>query len=157
MDMTTYMTERVDDQLNYYEGAANKAKKNHMRFQITIILLGLFIPVVTNLPAKWIPITNSPEFIKAAITIMSLLLASLTGISNFRKFGEHWLSYRATEEQLKQEKFLFITSSGKYLDNKTAENVFVQSVESIISSEHQKFHTIIQDEKNVSCEQEEAG
>ncbi len=143
----------MDDQLNYYEKAANKAKKTHIRIQTVIILLGLFIPVITNLKPEWIPGINGAEYIKAIITVMALLLASLTGIANFRKFGELWLSYRRTEELLKQEKFLFITSSGRYLNNKNAENDFVQSIETIISSEHNQFHTILENEKKASTEE----
>ena len=40
MDKETYLQERVDDQLAYYEKAASKAKKMHVSVQSTIIIVG---------------------------------------------------------------------------------------------------------------------
>lgn len=147
MDIEKYMTERVEDQLKYYEKAANKAKNIHIRMQTTIIILGLLVPVVVNLPTDWGIQMNGQAYIRGAVTIMSLLLAVLTGISNFRKYGDLWLTYRMTEELIKHEKFLFLTSSGQYIKNENAQHDFVQTIESIISSEHNKFRSIIEESR----------
>ena len=92
----TYLSERVDGQLKYYEGAAKA-------------------------------------------------LALLTGVANFRKFGDLWLTYRMTEELLKTEKFLFLTGSGKYHSASSPFAQFVPSIEEIVSSEHIKFRSIIEE------------
>lgn len=140
MDVQTYLNERMADQLKYYEGAANKAKKAHHRTQTTIIVLGVVVPVIVNLPEKL-----GPELVTLSVTLMTLAIAILTGLSNFRKWGDLWLSFRMTEELLKYEKFNFLTGSGDYQDRGTAFNAFVNKVESIISAEHNKFRTLIED------------
>jgi hypothetical protein len=147
MDIVKYMDERVEDQLTYYKKAANSAKKKHIFVQTTIIILGLLVPVVINLPNNWGATETFQAFVKGVVTVLSLSLAILTGISNFRKYGDLWLTYRMTEELIKQEKFLFLTKSGKYLENEFAGNEFVQNIEAIISSEHNKFRTIVEESK----------
>jgi hypothetical protein len=117
-----------------------------------IVLLALVVPVVANLPHKWVDGTDTYPFIRAGVTILSLLLAALTGIANFRKFGDLWLSYRLTEELLKHEKFLFLTKTGRYRNEATAFDSFTQSVESIISVEHGKFRAIIEEARRPSQE-----
>ncbi|MFC1824387.1 DUF4231 domain-containing protein [Thermodesulfobacteriota bacterium] len=147
MEIERYLKERVEDQLHYYENAANKAKNKHISMQTTIIVLGLLIPVVINLPNQWGILGDSKGYITGIVTIFSLSLAILTGISNFRKYGDLWLTYRMTEELIKHEKFLFLTSSGAYYQSEKAANDFVQTIESIISSEHNKFRSIIEESK----------
>ena len=147
MDIQEYLDDRVKGALGYYEKAANKAKRKHVSMQTAIIILGLLVPVVINLPTEWGTVKILEGNLKIVVTVLSLSLAILTGISNFRKYGDLWLTYRMTEELIKQEKFLFLTSSGAYHENKEAPNDFVQKVESIISSEHNKFRSIIEEAK----------
>ena len=147
MDTEKYLADRVEDQLGYYEKAASSAKRKHIWVQTAIIILGLLVPVVINLPNQWGVLENLQAYVKGTVTVFSLSLAILTGISNFRKYGDLWLTYRMTEELIKHEKFLFLTSSGAYHDSDKAANDFVQTVESIISSEHNKFRSIIEEAK----------
>ena len=53
MDAGTYVEMRVEDQLNYYEKAANRAKRTFMWMQTSVIVLGLLVPVIVNIPASW--------------------------------------------------------------------------------------------------------
>ncbi len=141
MNAETYLNERVKNQLNYYEGAANKAKKTHYWTQTMIIVFAIVVPVIVNIPATLL----HPDHVKLAATLMTLVIAVLTGLSNFRKWGDLWLSFRMTEELLKQEKFMFLTGSGDYRDHGTAFHVFVKKVEFIVSAEHNKFRALIED------------
>ncbi len=144
VDAATYLEERVDDQLEYYRKAANRAKRQHLWIQTTVIVLGLFVPVLVNIPpdAGGFKLAG---FIQGAVTVFSLAIAVLTGIANFRKFGDLWLSFRMTEELIKHEKYLFLTSSGKYTDQAKSFGEFVKTVESILSAEHSKFRSVIED------------
>lgn len=142
-----YIKDRVDDQLNYYQCAANTAKLKYNWMQSLIIILGLLVPVIVNLPFEWElngQVVNVTGWIQLIVTVFSLSLAILTGLLNFKKYGELWLSFRMTEELIKHQKFLFLSRSGKYAGEDSF-NEFVQTIESLISSEHNKFHTLIQE------------
>lgn len=155
MDIEKYLTDRVDDQLGYYGNAANKAKRKHVSMQTAIIILGLLVPVVTNLPLNWGPLGDVQGHIKIAVTVLSLTLAIITGLANFRKPGDLWLTYRMTEELIKHEKYLFLTNSGPYYNNEKAAHNFVETIESIISAEHNKFRTIVDTTKRSTADQEQ--
>ena len=74
----------------------------------------------------------------------SEFVAVLSGIAGFRKWGDLWLSFRLTEELLKEERFLYLARAGHYAQAGQRFPDFVMRVESIISSEHQKFRTVIE-------------
>ena len=135
-----YIQERVQDQLNYYQKAANRMKQIHLWVQSSIIVLGILVPVLVNLDEA--TLASRPKTI--VITLVSLVLAALTGISNFRKYGDLWLAYRTTEELLKKELFLFRTGAGPYAESGSAFSAFVEKIESMISAEHERFRSLIE-------------
>ena len=148
MDADNYLNHRVNGQLEFYEKAATNAKRTYSSIQISVIVLGLLVPVVVNIPSNMLgDEINLSKGIQVAVTLMSLSLAVLNGLLNFKKYGDLWLSYRMTEELLKHEKFLFLTGSGNYKQSDSSFPQFVQTVESIISAEHNKFRSLIEDAK----------
>ncbi len=152
LNVEAYLKDRVDGQLRYYEKAASKAKRVHIVIQTTIIIIGILVPVVVNIPTDWGPTLDVGTYVRILITVLTLLLALLTGIANFRKYGDLWLTYRMTEELLKTEKFLFLTGSGKYENAANQFSHFVKSIEEIVSSEHVKFRSIIEESGRPSKE-----
>ncbi len=141
MDQAEYLKARVDDQIAYYEKSASKAKKEHVRIQTSVIVLALLVPVLVNAP-ELVPYLNMPT--RVITTIVSLLVAILNGVANLRKPGDLWLTYRMTEEHLKHEKFLFLTGSGKYAGAENQFSVFVDRIETAISTEHDTFRSLIE-------------
>ena len=139
-----YLKERVDDQLAYYGKAAGRYKNSYMRMQTLIIVLGVLVPVVINLPDT-IGSTDLGVFFRITATVMSLTLAIMSGVLNLHKFGDLWLEYRLTEESLKKEKFLYLPRSGPTPASAAAFPQFVQTVEAILSAEHTKFRSIVED------------
>ncbi len=145
MDQDAFIKERVDGQLSYYEQAANQYKRKYIRSQYVIIVFGILIPVIINLPKQALPIENVDMVIQLTITVMSLIVAIVTGLSNFRKWGDLWLSFRMTEEVLKHEKFQYVTGTGEYSDRDMAFDKFVRRIELILSAEHNKFRSLLED------------
>ena len=60
-----------------------------------------------------------------------------------------------TKKVLKQEKYLFLASAGQYQDKENAYPLFVETVESIISSEHNKFRNVINEARRPSKDKPE--
>lgn len=141
MNPDQYIEQRVQGQLDYYRSAATRAKMLHLWTQSSIIILGLLVPVIANLDEG---LLGGPDSKTVVITAVSLLLAALTGITNFRKFGDLWLAYRSTEELIKRELFLFETGSNPYAEEDSAFGNFVESIESVISVEHERFRSLVE-------------
>ncbi|HVT59009.1 MAG TPA: DUF4231 domain-containing protein [Thermoanaerobaculia bacterium] len=135
LDVEDYLKGRLEEQIAYYAGAANRAKQTHLRLQVAIIVLSVLMPVIVNRPPDW---GGNFHFL---IMLAAVLLPAMTGLANLRKYGEIWLSYRMTEELLKNEKYLFLTRSGRYRDSPHPFQELVETVESLLSAEHNKFRT----------------
>lgn len=66
------------------------------------------------------------------------VITALETLQSLNKYHENWVSYRATAENLKQEKFMYLANSGIYscLDDTSCFQEFVARCETIISSEN---------------------
>lgn len=133
IEVEGYLSGRLEEQISYYEKAASRAKQMHVRLQSGIIVLSVMVPVAVSHPQDW---SGWQRFLVVAA---SLLLPAMTGLTSFRKYGETWISYRTTAELLKNEKYLFLTGSGRYRDNPNAFHDLVEAVEAQLIAEHTKF------------------
>jgi hypothetical protein len=115
--------------------------------QSTVITFGAIVPVVVNLQGFSVGAYDLTVPGRILATILSLAVAILTGLATFHKYGELWLAYRATEEHLKKEMFLYLTKSGDYSDPDTSFSRFVERIEGLVSSEHIKFQTLIEESR----------
>lgn len=159
MDIKVYLEERVDDQLTYHAKKASNFKKAHYRLQILIIVLGVIVPVMVNLPLEdWagLPEGSADPHMKMLVTGLSLFLAIVSALGTFMKYGERWVLHRTTEEKLKKEKYFFLTRSGPYKagTQKKANTSFVENVERILASEINSFEQLINEQLNRIAETE---
>jgi hypothetical protein len=143
MDPDEYLEQRVEDQIKYYEQAASREKRRHVWIQSFVIVFGATVPVMVNLPEWTYGWFDLSVFGRISATLLSLAVAILAGLANFRKFEDLWLAYRMTEELLKRERYLYLTNSEDYSESETAFPLFVDRVEQLISVEHSRFQTLI--------------
>lgn len=136
MEIQTYIKERVDNQINWYDDKSKKAQKSYKRFQITEIILAAFIPLLAGYSTKcWI----LPIF----IGLFGSIIAIIEAITKLYKFHENWIQYRSTCELLRYQKYLYLTKSYPYnYQDETIENIFVKNIENIISSENNQWKNI---------------
>jgi hypothetical protein len=131
IDVEGYLSGRLDDQLAYYQTVGGRAKQMHLWLQSCIIVLSVMAPLAVN--------QNWQGWQRPLVLVGALVLPVMTGLASFRKYGETWISYRTTAELLKNEKYLFLTGSGRYRDNPHAFQDLVEAVETLLSAEHTKF------------------
>jgi hypothetical protein len=137
MDESTYIKERLEEQIKWYSNSSAINKRFYMSFKITEIILAAIIPFLSG-------IIDDFPFLKYVIGIIGILIAILGALQIINKYQEKWISYRTTSETLKHEKFLYTTQSGFY--NKINENAFsdfVIRVESLISKENTDWNNMI--------------
>jgi hypothetical protein len=130
-----YLEERYYDQLNYYDRAAGKNQKKYRRFQWILIVLSALTPVLAALDGKWFSL-------QIAVIIVSAIVAILTtGLKTFQ-YQELWVTYRATQEQLKSEIHYYNFNAGPYnVPDTDKETLFVTRVEAILDKERQGWPT----------------
>ena len=127
-----YMTERVDDQLSYFDSAALKNQKAYRRVKLTAIACNIFTTMAIALAF------TVPEEYKVTMGILALVLSTIVlgtyQIEEFQNYGAKWEKFRLVAEQLRSEKFLFLNESGKYagLDVEARHRAFVETIEAVI-------------------------
>jgi hypothetical protein len=89
--------------------------------------------------------------------ILGSIITIITAFTQMEKYFETWTLYRATEESLRREKLLFISSSGEYsnLTEIDKNKHLVERVEALLSSESSKFFTLQQQQQQQQGQQEQ--
>ena len=138
-DESNYVEGRLSEQMKWYESKANENKSRFHVFQTIIIVASVIIPIVN--------LINLATFeIRIISSILGGTVVGVTAFIQVKKYQENWLLYRATEENLKKEKYLFLYDAGPYSDAKddNRKKILVERVESIISSETSQFFGMYQ-------------
>ena len=122
-----YIEQRLDDQIIWYDrkSAANQLWFKRLRF--AEIVAAAIIPFLSGF-------AGGSLLIKIAIGALGVVVAVIASLLALLRLQEHWISYRATAEALKTEKFLFLTQTQPY-DTGDAFRLLVQRVEALLSKE----------------------
>ena len=128
MDRDTYMTSRVEDQLNWLRRASRGNKRAFLSLRIFEIVLGTSITILSAYTARvsWGPL---------AIAMAGGGIAISGGWLALTRNQENWVRYRSLSESLKREKYLFLTGSSPYDDGETSFAHFVTTAESLMLEE----------------------
>jgi hypothetical protein len=127
-----YFQERLEDQISWFGKKSSYNQKMYKRLVLVEILLSVSIPFMTAY------VSNDTPELKFVIGGMGIMIALIAGIMSVYKFQELWVNYRTTSETLLQEKYLYLTRSGMYQENRTSRpyNDFVLRIENILSDEN---------------------
>jgi hypothetical protein len=131
MNQEEYLSQRVDDQINWYDKKSMINQKRFKRLRIIEIIFAALIPLLSGY-------TDTIHELQYVLGILGCLVAVIAGLLGLSKYQENWIEYRTTCESLKHEKFLFLTQSSPY-HSTDAFQLFVNQVESLISTENSKW------------------
>ena len=131
MDENLYLTERLDDQINWYDRKSAMNKKWHQLGQTALIILAVLVTLSGMITYD----SKDPFWLRYVVPVIGALIALITGVLSLNKYQENWMAYRTTSETLKHEKFLFLTKTAPY-DTPEAFNRLVNRVETLISKEN---------------------
>lgn len=120
---------RLEDQLQWYDNKSTQSQKWYKRLKLVQISLAVLIPVASHL---------EPIYAKWATSIAGALVAILEGVQHVNQYSTLWITYRATAEHLKHEKFLFLSAAGPYKGQDESERLIAlaERVEEHVSTEH---------------------
>ena len=128
MKIEEYITTRVDEQITWYDKKASSAQRKYKIYQIIEIVVAAFIPVLVG----FFDICPVMQFL---VGLCGVAITIIEGIVSLNKWHENWIEYRSTCELLRHEKFLFEMKAPPYGDSASVESLFVNNIESLISSE----------------------
>src|SRR5712692_1418844 len=131
-DITKYISDRVDEQLGYFDSSALKNQRNYRRLKSTAIICNILTTMTIALA-----FTVSENY-KVWMGIIALVLSTIVLATyqweEFHNYGAKWEKFRLVAEQLKSEKAMFLNRAGQYSSDNEEHNkrLLVETVESII-------------------------
>lgn len=149
--MTTndYLTDRVDNQIDWYDKKSSWNQRMFKQLQILQIAAAASIPILAGF------ITEQTTEMKHVVAGIGALIAVISGILSLYKFQENWIQYRTVSESLKHQKYLFLTKTYPY-NADDATHVLVETVENLISQENSKWSQYTQQREKAESIPKEA-
>jgi len=140
MNDQEYLTERLDEQIKWYSTKSQSNQKYFKNLRLIEIVAAAAIPFLTGMGEKiylssWI------------VGTLGITIAISAATISLYKFHENWIQYRSTCEQLKHEKYLFLTKTKPY-DRDDSLSYLVQRVEGLISKENSQWAQVTKKKEN---------
>jgi hypothetical protein len=143
MSQIDVVSERLDDQINWYDKSASYNEHMFKRLRIATILVSSSIPLCAAF-VKYTVITGG----------LGALIALFEGLQQLNQYHQNWITYRSTAEALKHEKYLFLSTAGSYATSDNPRTLLAERVESLVSQEHSKWSAVSEqltkDKQNVA-------
>ncbi len=150
MTSEDYLSKRVEDQIHWYDEKATKAQKEYKKYQRIELVAATSIPLLSGFAVGNIQVA-------IIIGLLGAVVAVVEGLTKLDRSHEKWIEYRATCELLRNEKYLYITGSGPYMNSdETNFHVFVETIERMVSSENNKWKQV-NSQKQETCKHHSAG
>jgi len=125
----------LDAAYRWYNQNARRTMRNHFRLRTLQLLLASAIPVTQILMA------GTPS--RATAGGLGALIAIFQGIDTLHHYGEHYVAWRATAQDLIRERFLFSVLTGPYakLSQAQARAALAMRVDAIEAAENHEWQT----------------
>ncbi len=120
---------RLEDQMQWYDSKSLHSQRWYKWLKLAQVALAVLIPVMSLLPA---------DIAKWAMSLSGTVIALLEAVQQMNQYSTLWVTYRATAERLKHEKYLFLSTAGPYRGLPEPERLIqlAERVEEHVSTEH---------------------
>ena len=137
-DVDSYLSERVQDQINYHDRKALESQRRFRRLATLSITASSLTPLLIALEIIISP-PALDEPLEVAFKILPVAVAVLAAIATVSlaafKHKESWIAHRSACEALRREVHLFRYGAGPYAAAKDPSALFVARAETLMESE----------------------
>ena len=134
---------RLDDQITYYENKSTKSQRYYKRIKVTEIICASLIPFLAALH-----VSEARGYVHLAVGLLTaalgVLITILEGILQLNQYQQIWITYRATCEAMKHEKYTYIAKAGVYANAADPRAMLAERIEAIGSQENTKWASLQQ-------------
>jgi hypothetical protein len=128
----SYLNERVDSQMKYFDENSIKYKKYYSRLKKTQIVCNILTTM--SIALAFTIEGNMKLYTSILALILSTIVLGTYQLEEFQNFGAKWEKFRLVHEQIISEKYFFLNSVGKYtkLNINDSRATLVETIENII-------------------------
>lgn len=123
-----YPERRLEEQINWYDTKSSWNQSWFKCLRVAVLALGASLPLLAGF--------GTPPIISG---IAGAAIVVIEGVQHLFQFQHHWITYRATCEALRHEKYLFLAAAGPYAGSPVPRSLLAERVESLVSGEHAKW------------------
>jgi hypothetical protein len=128
---------RLEGQINWYDRKSRYNQRMFKGMKTATIVISVSIPVFAAY-VSYRPI-GGPSLVALITGILGAAIALLEAIQQLNQYHHNWITYRATAEALKHEKYSFLSKAGPYAAAENPKALLAERVESSVSQEHAKW------------------
>ena len=139
---------RIEEQINWYDAKSSVYQKKYKRIKLIEIVAAALIPFLAAL--HFSEKASDVTFIIGTVTaLLGVLITILEGVLQLQQYQKNWVTYRATCEALKHEKFTYIAGAGVYgaAGTTNPHALLVERAEAIGSQENTTWLSLQQPQK----------
>lgn len=147
--------ERLEDQIQWYDKKSIANQKHYKCIKLFELIFAAIIPFLSSgsvVLQKNIS-SLSPDILGIIIGLLGVGIIILKGLESLNQSHTNWLSYRATCEILRHEKFLYLAKAAHYAEAPAPQRLLAERLETIISSENNSWVSdqhIVKDNTKIS-------
>ncbi len=138
--------DRIEDQINWYDNKSIKLQKTYKRIKLVEIVAAALIPFLSALHLSDVS-SHLPITIGTITALLGVLITILEGVLQLNQYQKTWVTYRATCEALKHEKFTYIAGAGVYASAPNPHALLAERAETIGSQENTNWISLQQPQK----------
>lgn len=144
---------RIEEQINWYDKKSSIYQKKYKRIKLIEIVAAALIPFLAALhlsdPNVLFPLTRVRlvAVVGTFTALLGVLITILEGVLQLQQYQQNWVTYRATCEALKHEKFTYLAGAGIYGTAANPHTLLTERAETIGSQENTKWASLLQPQK----------
>jgi Protein of unknown function (DUF4231) len=116
---------RLEEQIGWYDRKSQADQRVYKGLKVCQIVTAAAMPFAASI--------SVPVWVAGG---GGALIVVLEGVQQLMQYQQNWITYRATCERLKHEKFLYLSHAGPYATAADPEVLLAERVESLVSQEH---------------------
>lgn len=145
MDAESYLTERLNPQLEWLGRSSRSNKAAYRRYRLLGIALGSLITILSPYAGKEGPLR---DWLPPLLQIAGAGVALAGSLLALDRHQENWLRYRLLKESLEREKWLYLTGSTDAYSGPEAFHQFVRVTEAIMAEERASWSRQVSDQRD---------
>lgn len=134
------VTARMEDQISWYDRHSKRNRRIYQGLKMAEIIAAAVIPFLAGFKVPYSGVMTGA---------LGVLITAFEGMLQLHHSHENWISYRATAESLKHEKYLFLARAAPYNNAADPRAMLAERVESLVSQESAKWALAQQQEIKV--------
>jgi len=118
---------RLEEQIAWYDGKSQSCQRWYKRLKATELVAAATVPLAAGYAANWLA------------GGLGVIIVVIEGMQGLNQYYHNWITYRATCEELKHEKYLWLSAAGPYKENEGDLALLAERTEALISREHSRW------------------